>query len=123
LDAAVGGEEAAATSVKGGVVFEDGDGGLNGVNCGAPEGEDGVAGFERGADACFMSGAGVGGNGPGAAVDEQGRIVCGWDGHGIHGRTWRREVEQMSTHDACLARHKRLKTGGLRNCVLSAAHP
>ena len=51
LDAAVGGEEAAATGVEGGVVFKDGDGGFNGVEGGTAAGEDAVAGFEGVADA------------------------------------------------------------------------
>jgi hypothetical protein len=34
LDAAVGGEKAAAAGVEGGVVFEDGDGGFNGIEGG-----------------------------------------------------------------------------------------
>jgi hypothetical protein len=51
LDAAVGGEEATAAGVEGGVVFKDGDGGFNGVEGGTAAGEDAVAGFEGVADA------------------------------------------------------------------------
>jgi SH3-like domain-containing protein len=51
LDAAVGGEKAAAASVEGGVIFEDGDGGFNGIEGGPASGEDGVARFESFADA------------------------------------------------------------------------
>jgi hypothetical protein len=78
LDAAVGGEEAAAAGVEGGVVFKDGDGGFNGVDGGAAEGEDAVAGFEGVADAGLVGGCGVGGDGPGAAVDEEDGVVSGF---------------------------------------------
>ena len=46
LDAAVGGEEAAAAGVEGGVVFEDGDGGFDGIEGRAAAREDTIAGFE-----------------------------------------------------------------------------
>ena len=88
LDAAVGGEEAAAASVEGGIVFEDGDSGLDGVDGGAAEGEDGVASFKGGADAGFVGGRGVGGDGPGAAVNKESWIVGGWGGHMNHGRAF-----------------------------------
>jgi hypothetical protein len=39
LDAAVGGEKAAASGIKGGVVFEDGDGGFDGIERGCAAGE------------------------------------------------------------------------------------
>jgi len=81
LDTAVGGEEAAAAGVEGGVVFKDGDGGLDGVDGGAAEGEDGIAGFKGGADAGFMGGCGVGGDGPGAAVNEESGVVSGRECH------------------------------------------
>jgi len=86
LDAAVGGEEAAAAGVEGGVVFKDSDGGFNGVNGGAAEGENGVASFKGAADTGLVGGCGIGGNGPGAAVDEEGGVVSGWGCHGDYGR-------------------------------------
>jgi len=92
LDAAVGGEEAAATGVEGGVVFKDGDGGFNGVEGGTAEGEDSVAGFEGVADAGFVCGCGVGGDGPGAAVDDEDGVVGGGGSHlkqiTGYGRRW-----------------------------------
>ena len=51
LDAAGGGEEAAAAGVEGGIVFEDGDGGFDGVEGGTAAGKNGVAGFKSAADA------------------------------------------------------------------------
>ena len=83
LDAAVGGEEAAAAGVEGGVVFKDGDGGFNGVECGTAEGEDAVAGFEGVANAGLVGGCGVGGDGPGAAVDDEDGVVSGGGSHWI----------------------------------------
>ncbi len=59
LDAAVGGEEAAAAGIEGGIVFKDGDGGFDGVDGGAAEGEDGVAGFESAADAGLVGCGGI----------------------------------------------------------------
>ena len=82
LDASVGGEEAAAASVEGGVVFKYGNGGFDGVKGGTAEGEDFVAGFEGVAHAGFVGACGVGGDGPGASVDEEGGIVSGLGGHG-----------------------------------------
>ena len=89
LDAAVGGEEAAAAGVEGGIVFEDGDGGFDGVEGGAADGEDGITGFEGGTDAGLVGGGGFGGDGPCAAVNEEGGIVRGRGGHGVHGRALR----------------------------------
>jgi len=77
LDAAVGGEEAAATGVEGGIVFEDGDGGFDGVDGCAATGEDLVADFESVTNAGLVRLSCVGGDGPGSAMDEQGRIVGG----------------------------------------------
>ena len=71
LDAAIGGEEAAAAGVEGGVVFKDGDGGFNGVKGGSAAREDGDAGLQSVAHTGFVGGCGVGGDGPCAAVDEQ----------------------------------------------------
>jgi len=85
LDAAVGGEEAAAAGVEGGIVLEDGDGGFDGVEGGPAESEAGVAGFEGIADAGLVRGGGIGRDGPGAAVDEEDGIVHGWGGHGDYG--------------------------------------
>ena len=81
LDAAVGGEEAAATGVEGGIVFEDGDRGLNGVDGRAAARENLVADLEGVAHAGFVGGGCVGGNGPGPAVNEEGGIVGGGLGH------------------------------------------
>jgi hypothetical protein len=75
LHAAVGGEEAAAAGVEGGVVFKDGDGGFDGIEGGAAAGEDGIAGFKGAADTGFVGGGGVGWDGPGAAVYEKNGIV------------------------------------------------
>jgi len=86
LDAAVGGEEAAAAGVEGGVVFKNRDCGFNGVDGGTAATEDRVAGFKGGADSGFVSGSGVGRNGPGAAMNEEGGIVSGRGGHGDYGR-------------------------------------
>jgi len=88
LDAAVGGKEAASAGVEGGVVFEDGDGGLDGVDGGAAAAEDGVAGIKGGANSGFVGGSGVGWDGPGTAVDEEGGIVGGRGSHGDYGRAF-----------------------------------
>lgn len=77
LDAAVGGEKAAAAGIEGGVVFEDGDGGFNGVNGGATESQDVIAGFKGTADTGLVGGCCVRGDGPGTAVDEKDGIVGG----------------------------------------------
>jgi hypothetical protein len=71
LYAAVGGEKAAAASVEGGVVFEDGDGGFDGVESRRAAGEKSVTGFESLADTGQVSGSSVGGNGPCATVNEE----------------------------------------------------
>ena len=81
LDAAVGGKEAAAAGIEGGIVFKNGDGGFDGVEGGGSAGEDSVAGFKGGADAGQVSGCGVGGDGPGAAVDEKSGRVGERGGH------------------------------------------
>jgi hypothetical protein len=56
LDAAVGGEKAAAAGVEGGVVFEDGDGCFDGIEGRAAAREDGIAGFKGVADTGFVGG-------------------------------------------------------------------
>ena len=81
LDAAVGGEKAAAAGVEGGVVFEDGDGGFDGIEGRAAEGKDGVAGFKGAADTGLVGGCIGGGDGPCAAVDEKSGDVRGGGGH------------------------------------------
>jgi len=78
LNAAVGGEEAAAAGVERGIVFEDGDSGFDGVEGCAATGEDFVSGDKSASNAGFVSGCGVAGNGPCSAVDEEGGIVRGW---------------------------------------------
>ena len=82
LNAAVGGEKAAAPGVESGVVFEDRDSGLDGIEGGSATREDGVTGFKGEADTGLV-GCRIGsGDGPGATVDEKGRNVRGWGGHG-----------------------------------------
>ena len=82
LDAAIGGEETAAAGVEGGVVFENGDGGFDGVQRRAATSEYGVAGFKSITHACFVGGRRLGGDGPCAAVDEEDGGVSG------RGRHW-----------------------------------
>ena len=81
LDAAVRGEEAAATGVEGGIVFEDGDGGFDGVDGSASASEDLMTDFEGAAHAGFVGGGCVGGDGPGSAMNEEGGVVGGGQGH------------------------------------------
>jgi hypothetical protein len=80
LNAAVGGEEAASSSVEGGIVFEDGDGGFNGIDGCAAAGEDFVTDFEGVAHAGLVSGSSVGGDGPCSAMHEKGGVVGGGEG-------------------------------------------
>ena len=82
LDAAVGGEEAAAAGVEGGIVFKDGDGGFNGIDGCAAAGEDFMTDFEGAAHAGFVGGRSVGGDCPCASVHEEGGIVRG--GESVH---------------------------------------
>jgi len=82
LNAAIGGEKAAAASVEGRVVFEDGNGGFDGVESGCSAREKGVAGFEGAANAGFMSGSGFGGDGPCATVNEESGRMGSGRGHG-----------------------------------------
>lgn len=85
LDAAVGGEEAAAACVEGGVVFEDGDGGFNRIDGCTAAGKDFMAGFERAAHAGFVCGRVGVGNGPGASMDEERGVVGCGGSHGNNG--------------------------------------
>jgi len=71
LDAAIAGEEAAASGVEGGVVFQFGDCGFDGVGGGGSEFEERVAGLERVKDALLVGLEHVVGNGPGSAVDDE----------------------------------------------------
>jgi hypothetical protein len=71
LNAAVAGEEAAAAGVEGGVVFEASDGGFDGVESGPVAFEDAPAFLEGIEDALFVGVEEVGGDVPGAAVDEE----------------------------------------------------
>ena len=71
LDAAVAGEEAAASGVEGVVVFEHGDGGFDGVDGGGSALEQGIAGLEGVGDALLVGLEHVVGDGPGSAVDEK----------------------------------------------------
>jgi len=91
LDAAIRGEKAATSGIEGGIVFEDGDGGFDGVEGGCAAREKCVAVFKGAADAGFVSGSGVGGDGPCATVnDECGRV--GGRGHRViveHFSQWR----------------------------------
>jgi hypothetical protein len=77
LDAAFGGEEAAAAGIEGGVVFKDGDGGFYGVGGGGSLFEEGVAGGEGAGDALLVIFGHFGWDGPGAAVDQEGG-ADGW---------------------------------------------
>lgn len=79
LYATVGGEEAASTGVEGRIVFEDGDGGFDGINGCAATGEDFVTDFEGVTHAGFVGGRGIGRDGPCASVNEEGGIVRGWE--------------------------------------------
>jgi hypothetical protein len=81
LNSSIEGEKAAAAGVEGGIVFKDGDGGFNGVESGAAEGEDVIASFESVANTRFVSGRGLSGNSPCAAVDEEDGRVCGRECH------------------------------------------
>src|SRR5579859_8239305 len=96
LNATLAGEEAAPAGVEGGVVFEDGDGGFYGVGGAAAFFEDGVAGSEGLGDAALVVFGHLRGDGPSAAVDDEGRD-SGWGlgGHvqctGYSG--WRRPLE------------------------------
>jgi hypothetical protein len=83
LDTAVGGEKAAAASVEGGVVFEDGDGGFDCIEGGCAAREKRVAGFESVANAGFVSGSSFGGDGPCAAVNEESGGMGSGRGHGV----------------------------------------
>jgi hypothetical protein len=87
LDAAIGGEEAAAPGVEGGIVFEDGDGGFDGVDSRTAETKDAIAGLKSGAHAGLVSFAGVDRDGPGSAMNEESWIVRRRGGHPPHGRT------------------------------------
>jgi hypothetical protein len=95
LYAAVGGEKAAAACVEGRVIFEDSDGGFNGIEGGCTARKKGVAGFKSLADTVQVVGSGVGGNGPCATVNDKSWGVESRGGHrvmvehlatGLHGR-------------------------------------
>ena len=77
LNAAVGGEEAAAAGVEGRIVFEDGNRGFDGVDGSAAAGKHLVADFEGATYAGFVGGGRVGGNGPGSSMNEQGGVMGG----------------------------------------------
>ena len=81
LDAAIGGEEAATSGVKSGIVFEDSDGCFDGVKGRAATGKDALASFKGGAHPRFMGGHRVIGDCPGATVNEQGWGVQDRGGH------------------------------------------
>ena len=82
LHAAVGGEKASATSVKGRVIFEDGNCCFDRVECGAATGENFVAGDEGVSHACLVGGCRIRRNSPGSAMDEEGGVVrSGKRGH------------------------------------------
>jgi len=83
LDAAVGGEKAATAGVKGGVIFEDGNGGFDGVDCETTAREDGVTSFEGAADAGLVGFGCVGGDCPCAAMDKEDGIADGGGWHGV----------------------------------------
>jgi hypothetical protein len=73
LDAGIGGKEGATTGIEGGVIFENGDGGLDSIDGRATMGKDSPTGFERGTDTGLMSLSGIGWDGPSASMDEQNR--------------------------------------------------
>jgi len=77
LYASVGGEEASPAGIERGIVFENDYRGLNGIECGATAGENGVSGIESIADAGFVSGSIGCGDGPCSAVHEESRNVFG----------------------------------------------
>jgi hypothetical protein len=81
LDAAIGGEKAAAAGVEGGVVFEDGDGGFDGIESGCSAREESIAGFKSLADTVQVVSSGVGGDGPCATVHEESGGVRSRGGH------------------------------------------
>ena len=81
LNAAVGGEKAAAAGIEGGIVLENGDGGFDGVESGCAAREKSVAGFKGAADTGFMSASSVGGDGPCATMNEKSGRVGGSGGH------------------------------------------
>jgi hypothetical protein len=74
LNCTLGGEEAAAAGIEGGVIFEDGDGGFDGVGGRASPIEDGVAGFEGLGYTGLVILRHFRGNCPGSAVDDEGRF-------------------------------------------------
>ncbi len=71
FDVAVQIEVRAVTGVKDRVVFEDHNGGFDGVKSGTPAGKDGPAGSEGAMAAGFASVNGFVGNVPGAAVNNE----------------------------------------------------
>ena len=71
LDAAVAGEEAATSSVEGGVVFEFGDGGFDSVDGGGSALEERLAGLEGVKDSLLVGLEHVVGDGPGSAVNDE----------------------------------------------------
>ncbi len=73
LHAAIAGEEAAASGVEGGIVFEDGDGSLDRIERAAAAFEDLPAFLERIEDALLVGFELVGGDVPRAAVNEKNR--------------------------------------------------
>ena len=95
LNAAIGGEKAAASGIEGGIVLEDGDGGFNGVESRTTAREDCVAGFKGAANAGFMGASGVGGDGPCSTVNEESRGVSG-SGHLIIVEHWAGERRALA---------------------------
>ena len=71
LNAAVGGKEAAATGVEGGIVLKDGDGGFYGVGGAASPVEDGVAGLKGATDTTQVVFGHIGRDSPGSTVYEE----------------------------------------------------
>ena len=72
LDAAIAGEEAAATGVEGVVIFHDDDGGFDSGDGGATGLEDSVSGGEGVGDTVLVGGDRVVGHGPCSAMDDEG---------------------------------------------------
>jgi hypothetical protein len=92
LDAAVGGEKAAAAGVEGRIVFEDGDGCLDCIERRSAAREDGVTSLKGIANTGLVSGSLGGGNGPGSAMNEKRGGVDGWSRHRTMVEHLRREM-------------------------------
>jgi hypothetical protein len=75
LNPPVRGKKAAPAGVEGGVVFQNGDGGLHGIKRRSTQRENAISGFKGVAHTGLVSSRDLGRDGPGAAVDEEGGNV------------------------------------------------